>query len=238
MLFTQEVIMNTRLSALRSIWRLFLVILLSLLTCPLFSKTTIFDTLRSQNVSDKKSLAVCSDLSVLNSELIEPFTSDNTGTGMFILVNGDKVKHAMMCQFGEYGYLKEETCELVKLQYVNNLSLYAVLPKQTTSISDFLKGLDIDTWRALSRKATQRKGVVSLPQIAKCEVFKFASTESAGTFRLTDKKVQESSQDGNPSKFSTFNAEFDLYVNRPFIFIVANDKSEQILLAGIINDPR
>jgi serpin B len=93
------------------------------------------------------------------------FDEELTHDGTFYLSDGSEKQHPMMRQSGDYQYLENDSFQAVSLPYgEGEMSMYLFLPKEGSSLDDFLSTLDAQTWGSWLGQFSQREGGILLPK--------------------------------------------------------------------------
>ncbi|NJP10354.1 MAG: serpin family protein [Leptolyngbyaceae cyanobacterium RU_5_1] len=94
------------------------------------------------------------------------FDKQQTSQKPFYLLGGSQKQHPMMNQQGEYRYYEDAQIQAVSLPYGERrrMSMYIVLPKKPSNLSDFYTNLTAETWESLISRLSTRQGTIQIPK--------------------------------------------------------------------------
>jgi serpin B len=93
------------------------------------------------------------------------FDKAQTVDGRFTPLNGSGKMHPMMHQSGEYPYLQGGNFQAVSLPYSKGrLGMYIFLPDEGSSLAEFQRGLNADSWSRWMSQFQTREGDIALPR--------------------------------------------------------------------------
>lgn len=83
----------------------------------------------------------------------------------FFLLAGDKFKHQMMQQQGDFAYCEDSSMQAIILPYGNaNFHMLVILPTEEFGYAKLLGELNSDFWKDLQRRLWVREGTIVLPR--------------------------------------------------------------------------
>jgi serine protease inhibitor len=92
------------------------------------------------------------------------FDKAKTVDGRFANLTGGKM-HSIMHQSGEYPYLMGDNFQAVSLPYgKGRVSMYVFLPDEGSSLAEFQRGLNADSWSDWMSRFRQGEGDIALPR--------------------------------------------------------------------------
>ncbi len=100
-----------------------------------------------------------------NGKWSQSFDKAMTRDRPFHLLDGSERQHPMMSRSGKYPYLKGEGFQAISLPYGDGrTSMYIFLPDESSSLKEFLEGLDAESWADWMSRFKQTEGDVVIPR--------------------------------------------------------------------------
>jgi len=193
----------------------------------------------------------------------EKFDTKNTVGAAFHAGDGSTDEVKMMSRYGKVEYGQGDGFKAVRLPYGSGkAAMYCILPDESTSVGDFIAGMDNDRWTAVKDSISEKNDVRlqlprfkleygiknlndSLTALGMGEAF----TDSADFSGIRDnlcisrvlhKAVIEVNEDGSEAAAvtvvemrETAAAEpLTFIADRPFVFLIADDVTGSILFIG------
>jgi serine protease inhibitor len=95
----------------------------------------------------------------------EKFDATRTKEENFTLATGKQMKHPLMSQSGSYAYFETDKFQAAALPYGDkHIRMYLFLPNQNSTLAEFHKSLNAQSWADWMPRFTQMKGDISLPR--------------------------------------------------------------------------
>jgi serpin B len=100
-----------------------------------------------------------------NGTWLSPFDKKLTTDHTFHLAGGAEKLHPMMSQHGRFMYLKGDGFQAVKLPYKKpQVGMHVFLPDEGSSLEQFLKSVNGESWQSWMSRFSQAEGDVVLPR--------------------------------------------------------------------------
>jgi len=187
----------------------------------------------------------------------------------FTLLDSTTKDVPMMTQHGDYQYYEDEKIQAISLPYgKGRMSMYIFLPKASSSLAEFVSGLDEKTWTDLSSQFRYQKGDITLPRFT----FEYSQTLNEALLNLgmdnTFGDADFSKMSDSPAfvsgvihkTFVEVNEEgteaaavtavimatamanepepFSMIVDRPFFCAICDNETGAILFMGAVTEPK
>ncbi|MDB5077107.1 MAG: serine protease inhibitor [Chloroflexi bacterium] len=95
------------------------------------------------------------------------FEARSTRPGAFKTGSGQQKTLPMMSQSGNFSYMKSDSFEAIRLPYASGkISMYVVLPAETSNLQSLLGGLNAKSWTTLVAGLKQRHGSIQMPRFS------------------------------------------------------------------------
>jgi serine protease inhibitor len=185
----------------------------------------------------------------------------------FTLSSGNKIKHSLMKQKGDFRYLATDDFQAISLPYGTNerLSMYVFLPKKDPDL--FTQQLQLDAWKTWLDQFEIKKGTILLPKFkieyetslnnALKNLGMGIAFSSQANFekihpetyisQVKHKSFVEVNEEGTEAAAVTSitivgsavteKKLFSMEVNRPFFFAIRDNQTGTTLFMGLIMDP-
>ncbi len=101
-----------------------------------------------------------------NGQWGEAFDPDSTEDASFFAADGTGITRPFMHQADTYRYYEQDDFQAVALPYGegNRMSMYIFLPRESSSLEDFVGGLNAETWSQHIASFEKMEGDISLPR--------------------------------------------------------------------------
>jgi serpin B len=182
--------------------------------------------------------------------------------------DGSKIKTPFMNAIYSLDYASDDVFSMISIPYKNNeVSMIVLLPKDSTELNQAMNVLDIRRFDLLMMKLQNRKINLSLPKFkmdfecelqdtlinmgmpdafgAKADFTGMANDSSLHISKVIHKAFIDVSEKGTEAAASTAvivsrngGGPISFRANRPFIFMIRDNASHQLLFIGIMNNPK
>jgi len=195
------------------------------------------------------------------------FSEDESRDEDFILETGGEKKVPMMHMEEEFRYARAAAYGMLRLPYGREkLVMYVLLPDEGTGVDAVIGGLDSESWKSLKSQMEDKTAVLAMPRYrfeygAKSLNGALSrmgmgmafgpgadfSGINPGIFisEVLHKAVIEVNEKGSEAAAATAVSmeesappeRIEFIVNRPFLFLIADDRTGSILFMGKVVDP-
>ncbi len=196
------------------------------------------------------------------------FDKEATSEGTFSLPDGGRKTTLMMHQSGRYRYFENRQFQAASLPYGDGrVSMYLFLPNKKTSLTEFQKNLNWESWNVWMSQFREVEGDISVPRFkVEYEAELKEALEALGmgiAFRsganfegmcagplqisvVRHKSYMEVNEEGTEASAATavsmargFPPErFSMIVDRPFFCAIRDDQTGLNLFTGVLLDPK
>jgi serine protease inhibitor len=196
----------------------------------------------------------------------QQFNKADTKENHFILSDSQSKLHPMMSQSGAYEYLQTQEFQAIVLPYSeSDIHTIVFLPNEQNSLTDFLQCLNFEKFQEWRSQFFRMQGDLVLPRFtieyeeSLMDVFKIlglkiALSGSANYQNITDESIAisdikhkaliEVNEEGTEASAATgvmmqrsLRQKFSMFVNRPFFYVIQDDRTGVILFMGAVWEP-
>jgi serpin B len=197
----------------------------------------------------------------------DKFKVENTKEDDFFLMDGNVIKVQMMQNNKKYGYYQGETFQMVRMPYGRDkTAMYVLLPDEDTKINDFLNSLSRDLLDKYISGAQITEVILKFPRFkieygTKSLIEPLKNLGMATSFikdqadfsgiapqmfisQIDHKAIIEVNEEGTVAAAATSIGmgatavrPVEFTVNRPFILLIIDDRTSNILFTGKILEP-
>ena len=195
------------------------------------------------------------------------FDIKDTAAATFHTGSGTDSEVMMMKRNGKVEYGQGDGFKAVRLPYGNGkVAMYCILPSESTSINDFIAGMDTESWKTIRNSISEKDdvqlqlprfkleyGIKNLNDALTALGMGEAFTESADFSGIRDgvyisnvlhKAVIDVNEKGSEAAAATvvevretaYAEPLTFIADRPFLFIIADDETGSILFMGKFNN--